>query len=383
MTARVLVVLPTSAAWSRGILRGFAGLAHQYGWTLLHYDPSADLEVLADRLSPSAAVLGPSVGRSWPVRLESCVSVAVNHDLSDRGIASICVDDARVGRLAFEHLSARGFSSLTTFRFTNSPFAVEREAAFQQAATAAGARLVRGWWLNEAVSHCRVAEPDAVTAWLKGLPRPCGVFACCDSWGRTIARHAHAAGLRVPEDLALVGVDNDTIECEVVAPPMSSVVVPWRVMGELAAQLVLQGLRGHGIAGQRLVVGPFDVAARRSSDTLAVADTLVASAVAWIGAHSRGRLTVPMVARAVSSTRQRLERRFRGALGRTVAQEVRRTRVEAAKRLLVTTELTLPEVAEQSGFTTASLLSEAFRREIGLPPGRYRRSMRRLEAAED
>jgi LacI family transcriptional regulator len=383
MPARVLVVLDTSAAWSRGILRGFAGLAHQQGWTLLHYHPNADLEWLANRLVPTVAVLGPNIGPRWPSALEQCVSVAVNHDLSDQGIASVCVDDTRVGQVALEHLVTKGFQNLTTFRFGSCAFAIQREEGFQSAALDARARLVPSWWREETAPLSEIEDPEALTAWLESLPKPCGVFACCDSWGRVVARYAHAAGLRVPEDLALVGVDNDTIECEVVAPPMSSVGVPWRTMGERAAKLVAQGLAGKDISGRREVVAPIDVVARRSSDTLAIGDTLVASAVAWIGTHSRSRVTVPMIARAVSSTRQRLERRFRGVLGRTVAQEVRRTRVEAAKRLLLTTELTLPEVAHQSGFTTASLLSEPFRRAIGRPPGRNRRGMRGLEAGED
>jgi LacI family transcriptional regulator len=106
---------------------------------------------------------------------------------------------------------------------------------------------------------------------------------------------------------------------------------------------------------------------------LAIEDPLVAQAVTWIREHAGGRITTTMVARAIGGGRQRLERRFRGALDRTIQQEIRRVHVEAAKRLLATTRASMAEVAKQSGFTSASLLNVAFQRELGMAPGAYRR----------
>jgi LacI family transcriptional regulator len=187
----------------------------------------------------------------------------------------------------------------------------------------------------------------------------------------------------VPEDLALIGVDDDAMECELTTPPLSSVAVPWHAMGQSAARLLHSALIGASVAGKRVVIPPLDVVARRSSDVLAIDDPLVASAVAWIHEHASRRLTVPAVARACQTTRQRLERRFRAALGRTIMQEVRRARVELARRLLTTTALALPEIAKQCGFTNAALLSVAFRREVGVPPGVYRRRALGLDLTED
>ena len=220
-------------------------------------------------------------------------------------------------------------------------------------------------------------------AWLSRLRKPCGVFALCDERARMVARYAQAANLRVPEDVALVGVDNDAFECEITSPPLSSVAVPWRSVGEKAARLVQLGLRGTPIAGTRVLVEPLDVVVRRSSDAFAIDDSLVSAAVAWIHGHVEARLTVPMLASAISVSRQRLERHFRRHLGRTVVEEIRRTRVEVARRLLSTTELQLTEVAKRSGFTNSALLSVAFRREVGVPPGAYRRQARGLGDAED
>jgi LacI family transcriptional regulator len=198
-----------------------------------------------------------------------------------------------------------------------------------------------------------------------------------------VARYARAANLRVPEDVALIGVDNDTFECEVTAPALSSVAVPWRSFGASAARLVELGLSGTPIAGRRVLVKPLDVVVRRSSDAFAIENSLVSAAVAWIHEHADRRLTVPVIAKAISVSRQRLERHFRRHLGRTVIEEVRRARVEVARRLLSTTQLPLPEIAKRSGFTNSALLSVAFRREVGVPPGAYRRRIRDSDDAAD
>jgi LacI family transcriptional regulator len=377
---RVLIVLDSSAAWSRGILRGFARVAHEHGWAVLHCHPAANLDRLASELPPAAAVIGPTFSGPWPERLRQCVSVAINADRSAEGIASVCVDEAKIADLAVSHLLARGLRTLTTVRFD--AWAEGRERRFREAAARAGAQLEPNW-SDVGAPTSMDNQPAAIMAWLSRLKQPCGIYACCDAWARVVARYAGAAGLRLPEDLALVGVDNDALECEIAAPPLSSVAVPWRMFGEAAAQLVREGLRGKPIAGTRVLVPPLDVVVRRSSDTFAIEDPLVAAAVNWIHGHVGRRLTVPSIATAISATRQRLERRFRRHLGRTVLEEVRRTRVEFARRLLSTTELPLIEIAKRSGFTNAALLSVAFRREVGVPPGAYRRRARSSALADD
>ena len=380
---RVLVVLDTAGAWSRGILLGFAAVAHEQGWTLVHYHPNADLRWLLAHWRPDAMVCDPWFAGSWSAQLRERVSVVVNGDGTLEGVASVCLNEARIAELALEHLLARGFQNLSVFRFTDSGFAVQRDKYFSEGALRARALLQPGWWQDAATPPRRQEQPAAIAAWLAGLPKPCGVFTCCDSWARVVSRYARAIGLRVPEDLALVGVDNDLVECQVMAPPLTSVAVPWRSVGESAARLVLLGLNGTPIASERVLVEPVDVIIRRSSATFAIQDELVAKAVAWIHAHADKRLSVPVVAKAAGAPRQRLERHFRSALGRTVLEEIRRAHVEIARRLLLTTELSLLEVAKRSGFTNAALLSVSFRRELGIPPGAYRRNARGLLTSDD
>lgn len=374
---RVLVLLDARGAWSRGTLQGFMAAAQERDWTLLHYHPSADLTWIAREWAPTAAVVGPDFTSASLAALAPASVVSVTVDRSSEGIPSVCIDDEAVAALALEHLLATGLRRLTTFRFDESPFAVARERAFVSRARLAGARVEPGWGSQERASLPRHEDPAAIVAWLQSLPRPCGVFAFTDGWARVIARYAHVANLRIPEDLAVVGVDNDVLECELMPPGISSVLIPWQEVGLRAAELVIDTLAGRRPVEPRSVVSPVTVVARRSTELLAIRDPLVANAVRWIRSHAEQRLTVPAVASAVGGGRQRLERRFRATLGRTVLEEIRRARVEAAKHLLATTKDDLREVARQSGFATAAVLNGAFVREVGTTPGAYRRRLAR------
>jgi LacI family transcriptional regulator len=372
---RVLVVLGTTAEWSRGILRGFTQAARERDWTCLHYHPGSDLNWLIREWAPAAVVFGPDLSPGAIAQLAPATLVSVTVDRSAEGAASVCLDEEQIAALALEHLLAAGLRQVSTFRYDQSLFAVARERAFAERALAARARVVPGWGSARYTPAERSERPAAMVEWLRGLPKPCGIFTCTDGWGGVVARYARESGLRVPEDIALVGADNDALECGLISPPLSSVIVPWQEVGRSAETLVNLALSHQPVAGRRVVVSPIGVAARRSSHVLAIDDTLVAAAVAWIREHAARRLTVSMVARAVGSGRQRLERRFRRVLDRTIQDEIRRAHVDAARHLLETTSLSMTEVARRSGFTTASLLNVALRQECGMPPGAYRLRM--------
>jgi len=371
---RVLILLKTEAAFARGVLRSFVSAAHEHGWTPLHYHPDENVGWLVNEWAPAAVIVGPALSRQELATFARVPLVSVAFDRSADGVASVCLDEAAIGRLALEHLLATGLRRFSCFRLSNSPYLIERERAFVAGARAAGAMVSSCWGSQE---QQQVESPTAILQWLRDLEKPCGIFTCTDRWGALVARYAGVAGLRVPEDVALVGADNDMLECELIVPPLSSVIIPWHGVGESAAELVRLALSGAAIAGQRSVLGPIAVAGRRSSDVFAADDPLVTKALRWIRDNAGRRITVESVARALGGGRQRLERRFRAVLHRTVHEEIRRAHVDVAKGLLETTDMSLAQIAGQSGFTNASLLSVAFRRELGSAPGVYRRRVQR------
>jgi len=216
----VLVVLNIAAAWSRGILRGFMSFAQEHDWTLLHYHPDADMGWLAAEWAPAAAVVGPELPIEVLTRLAPATLISVPGDRSAEGIASVCLDEGAIAMLALQHLHDIGLRHFSTFRFDESPFAVARERAFVAGARAAGAKVTPGWGNEGVPPERRVEVPSAIVEWLRQLPKPCGIFTCTDAWARTVARYALAAKLRVPEEVALIGADNDVLECELMSPPL-------------------------------------------------------------------------------------------------------------------------------------------------------------------
>jgi LacI family transcriptional regulator len=214
-------------------------------------------------------------------------------------------------------------------------------------------------------------SPTEIRRWLTSLPRPLGLFAGCDMWGRTLLRFCTEFGLQVPDDVALIGVDDDEVICETAFPTLSSVRVPWRRVGLEAAHLLHQLLEG-GPPPSTVRVPPTGVHARRSSDGIAVTDPDVAAALRFIHANAHRRVSVPEILRHVPVGRHTLQRGFRRVLGRTILAEVRRVRVAAARQLLVSTSLSVEEIASLSGFPSADKFGKAFRAETGVTPSAYR-----------
>jgi LacI family transcriptional regulator len=216
----------------------------------------------------------------------------------------------------------------------------------------------------------------AVQRWVQRLPKPVGIFASTDIWGVQLAEVCRQTGLRVPEDVALVGVDNDDLLCEVARPSLSSIALPTERIGFEAAALLDRILARERPSLRPRLLPPIGVVARQSSDVLALDDPEVAAAVRFIREHSHTSIGVKDVLRAVTISRRSLERRFQAALDRTVWEEIRRAHLERAKSLLAGTAMPMWAVAEQAGFSDPRQLSVVFRQETGLTPTAYRGRVR-------
>ena len=220
-------------------------------------------------------------------------------------------------------------------------------------------------------------EHGILAAWLHALSKPVGLMACNDDRGRQVLEACRTAGVAVPEEIAVVGVDNDELLCELSDPPLSSVALDTERGGYEAAQLLDGLMSGRIRQPARILVAPLGVVTRRSTDIVAAEDREVAAAVRWIRDWARrGPLRVAEVAQAVKLSRRSLEVRFRAALGRSVRAEIERVRLEHARSLLAETDLPTSQVAELSGFGSPSYLALVFRRRFRSTPTRYREEAR-------
>ena len=293
-------------------------------------------------------------------------------------------DDAAIAKLAFDHLADRGFRHLGFCGLSDYNWSVLRCEHFRR--LAADARLDCSVHVTKAAGARAAdwaADQDELAAWIQGLPKPVGVLACFDIRGRQVLDACRMLGVRVPDEVAVLGVDNDTILCELAHPPLSSVVPDANRTGYVAADLLSRMMAGQRVPPDAHLIKPQLVVARRSTDALAIDDADVSSAVAFIREHACDGIGVEQVLEAVPLSRRVLESRFKRFLGRTPHAEIIRVQVQRARELLGHTDLPLKTIAQRIGIPHPEYLSVVFKRATGQSPGAYRREQRLNSPAGD
>jgi LacI family transcriptional regulator len=212
---------------------------------------------------------------------------------------------------------------------------------------------------------------------LKGLPKPLGVMACNDMRGQHVLEACARVRLRVPEEVAVIGVDDDALLCELCDPQLSSVVPNAEGVGYEAAALLDRLMAGKAPLKTPLLISPLGITTRQSTDILAVEDPHIATALRFIREHACLGATVGDVLAHVPLSRTMLERGFRKYLGRSPQQEIRAIQMKRVSQLLADTNLKLAEIAELAGFKHPEYLNVAFKRDTGQTPGKYRKASKR------
>ncbi|VTU02592.1 xylose operon regulatory protein : Transcriptional regulator OS=Singulisphaera acidiphila (strain ATCC BAA-1392 / DSM 18658 / VKM B-2454 / MOB10) GN=Sinac_1271 PE=4 SV=1: Peripla_BP_3: HTH_18 [Gemmataceae bacterium] len=230
------------------------------------------------------------------------------------------------------------------------------------------------------VENTGLSQGDALADWLRQLPRPVGVFACNDIRAQQVLNTCRAQGVAVPDDVSVIGVDNDEILCNLSYPSLSSVQPDARGIGSLAAALLEKMMHGEAVSAAKVFVPPRGVVARGSTDGLAIPDRHVVAAVRFIRDHACRGVDVPDVLAQVPLSRSTLERRFQRHLGRSPKEEILRVRIGRVKQLLAAIDYTLAAIARRTGFNSVEHLSALFAQRVGQPPGQFRRSAREVHS---
>jgi LacI family transcriptional regulator len=392
---QVLLALDTTNTHHRKIIRGISTYAHgaeNWGLHLMHephqgllYWDQDPLEKQLDLDSWEAdGVIAAFTNRENTAAL-SKTSVPVVGIEPDFGwgeqvahIPSFSTDNTAIGRLAAEDLISRGFRQLAfcgvpKTRFTG--WSSQRELAFQQSADEAG--LPCSVFSSDLASgQNRRKTHEHLLAWLQSLEKPVGLMACYDVRAFHVLNACRQLGLLVPEDVAVIGVDNDEMLTELSNPPLSSVEQGARTIGYQAAALLDQLMAGQKAPDLRMRVEPEGLVTRRSSDFWAIEDPCVSESLKYIREHACEGIRVADVVTAVAMSRSTLESHFRGTMGRSLHAEIQRIQIECARRLVATTELPLKEIAAAAGFGSIQYMTTLFRQHTGHTPAQYRKHSR-------
>ena len=292
------------------------------------------------------------------------------------GVHQAHVDEAAIARLAFEHLRALGLRQFAFCGPTDRVWAWQRRDVF----TAAAAEANMPVHVYEFSRHLRTQElasrrAERLVKWLLTLPRPIGVLAANDSYAWLVSTACRLAGLAVPADVAILGVDNDEVFCSLARPPLSSIVTATGRLGFEAARM-MDAILNERDAGKRrhIMVPPLGVKVRASTDTLATDDEDVTAAVQLIRGLGSEKLSVTAIAEAVGVSVSTLQRRFRETVGHSVHEESIRHRLRIAMRLLSETDLSILAVAHRAGFGHQEYLGRVFKSRLRVTPAAYRKS---------
>ncbi|WP_205679099.1 XylR family transcriptional regulator [Aquisphaera insulae] len=379
---RVAVIVETSVVYGRQIHRGIARYLRSHRpWSMFldQRELGAGPPTWLKRHRWDGIISRPTDRALAAMFRAMKVPVVDLNDLhDDLGLPRVHSDDAAIGRLAAGHLLERGFRHFAFCGFTAELWSAGRREGCLAALAEAGCTCAvhESYWRGPlALGWDR--EQDRIARWVAKLPRPLGIVACNDLRGHHVLDACARAGLSVPEEVAVIGVDDEELLCAMCDPPLSSVVPGAERIGFEAASLLDRLMAGSAVDREAVMtVEPLGVVTRQSTDILAISDADVAAALRLIRRRACEGIRVGDVLRRVPLSRSLLERRFRKFLGHSPQAEIRLVQIKRIRQLLAETDLSLAEIAALSGFAHVEYLSVVFKRLTGQSPGAYRRQVR-------
>ena len=304
--------------------------------------------------------------------------VAVGGSYQDAGayprhIPYVATDNAAMIKLAYDHLIEAGLTRFACFSLPPvqaNRWALERENAFRQLMQRDGlhAEVYRGLGTSAPLWDSAVEQQ---IAWLRSLPKPIGIIAVTDARARQLLQACLTAGIAVPEQVALIGIDNDPLTRTLTRVPLSSVIQGTETMGRTAAHLLHQMLHGMPSTGTQVLVPPESINVQASSLHQPLENSYVMQALHFIRQYACQGIKTAQVAGYVGVSRSSLEAHFRKVRGRSVHDEILRFKLAAAGTELKSAGLPIADIAQRCGFKSAQYLHTVFRREFGCTPREY------------
>jgi LacI family transcriptional regulator len=287
------------------------------------------------------------------------------------------VDNHAIGALAADHLVSKGFQTYAFYGLSDVQYSKDRHAGFEERLTAAGYHSVE--FLSKPTfglgGNGWLQQYHVLADWLSQLPTPCGLFAVSDYRARQALDACRQVELKVPEQIAVIGVDNEQVICEHAFPTLTSVARNDQLEGYRAAAMLHRLLQGKRVSLEEDPIPPLQVVERESTATFAVADARLRQALSFLHEHIEKPITIDQITEHAGVSRRWLEYAFRDVLGETPYQYLRRQRLAMARRLLAENPSDkVYAIAQQTGFSSAKQLAIAFHQDFGMSPREYRRS---------
>ena len=373
----VALLIETSKTYGRGLLGGISRYVHTHRpWSIFIAERGLDdpLPPWFRRWRGDGIILRSSTAALVSAVRRRRLPTVYLGEVRDMGLPMLHSDDRAIARTAAEHLIERGFTCFGYVGLKGVVWSDQRRVFFVE-------RLVEDGYACELYEFGSgndglgdwVSREKELSHWLQSLPKPAALLACYDVMGIRVLDACRGADIAVPEQVAVLGVDNDPVLCTLADPPLSSVAHNLEKIGYEAAAQLDALISGQAPPQEQILIDPSGVVGRQSTDVLAIPDQQIARALRYIREHACDGIDVDDVVRAVGMHRATLKRRFERQLGRSPKAEIMRLQMDRVKQLLRVTDFTLRRIADLAGFRHAEYMSVIFKRKVGITPGEYRR----------
>jgi len=380
---RVALLIETSREYGRGLLRGVMQYAREHGPWSIYFEPRGLYDAPPSWLSSWGG--DGIIARVATAELQQAVTAArvpvIDVRIGGFGdqFPGVGVDNRAMVNLAFDHLWQQGYRQ---FAFCGLPQGLNRWSDFRAEAMAQAAAKAGGSFSLFESKSVDTENPrwdqdqEQIATWLKTLPLPTGLLANTDDRALQVLEAARRAELRVPDDLGVIGIDNDELLCNLANPPLTSVHCGVERVGYRAAAELGRLISGKSRRKDRIDLQPLCVVERESTNILVFQDHELGRLIRELRASACDGLRVDALLKKSSLSESTIQRRFKQFVGRSMKEEITRIRMERACELLAHSDLPISEISGRCGFNEPKQLSTVFHKKMGMTPLDYRRQNR-------
>jgi LacI family transcriptional regulator len=378
---KIVLLIDFAEEYSKSLLKGISKYSRDHGpWVfcrmpLFHRETMGIDGILKWALEWGAdGIIGQMYNDKDIVKVVEAGIPLIAQDFKERfkEIPNITGAYRETGVMAADYFLKKGFKNFAFYGFKDIVWSRERAEGFE-------GRIQRaGYWVHyfehrkARTSELWYYKPSSLSSWLKSLPKPVALMACDDNQGQHITEACRLSGLRIPEEVAVLGVDNDVMLCELSDPPLSSIALDVEKGGYDSAQLLDQMIRNGMTGAYDIVVKPTQIVTRYSTDIYATNDTCIATSLKYIHQNIDKNLQVDDIVKQVPLSRRALEKRFHDITGYPIYKYIFNLRIEKFTKKLLETDMSIFEIAIDMGLNDSKNIARQFRQVKGCTPIEYR-----------